>query len=133
VDQSAIVRWHKQRQLSIQEFLSELSKGLQGEHLDFQYDLLRALSTRLAALGGHIGRHDAPLLEEKLDETTAGMMAAQEGVPMVPAMIMLMACDPRKAPNIIALKNWLDADDGCSEGGGRCDERLYSKAGIGRG
>jgi len=31
---------------------------------------------------------------------------------MIPGVIMLMACDPRKAPNMLAFKNWGGADDG---------------------
>jgi hypothetical protein len=110
-DQSALVRWHKHHQLSIQDLLTELSDGLCEEHLDLQYDYF-GLFRRVWQLLEAIQSATMPLLEEKLDETTAGMMATREGVPMVPAMIMLMACDPREAPNIIALKNWLDADDG---------------------
>jgi hypothetical protein len=103
-DQSAIVRWHKHHQLSVLDFLTELSEGLNDEHLDLQYDYF-GLFRRVWQLLEAIQTATLPLLNEKLDETTAGMMATKEGAPMVPGLIMLMACDPRNAPNMIALKN----------------------------
>ena len=109
-DQSAIVRWQKHRQLSILDFLTELSEGLNDEDLDLQYDYF-ALFRRVWRLLEAIQAATMPILHDMLDEHTASMMATKDGVSMIPGVIMLMASDPRNAPNLVVLKDWVGADD----------------------
>ena len=109
-DQSAIVRWQKHHQLSILDFLSELSEGLNDEHLDLEYDYF-GLFRRVWKLLEAIQTATMPLLQEMLDEHMTSMMASEEGVSMVPGVIMLMASDPRNALNLVVLKNWIGSDD----------------------
>ena len=109
-DQAAIVRWQKHRQLSILDFLTELSEGLNNEHLDLQYDYF-ALFRRVWRLLEAIQTATMPILNELLEEHTAGMMATKEGATMIPGIIMLTASDPRNAPNLVVLKNWIGSDD----------------------
>ena len=109
---SVQTRYQKHHHLSIQDFLTELSSGLSTEqHLDLEYDYF-ALFRRVWRLLSAIQTATLPLLQHHLDSTTVDMLSSTEGVPMIPGVIMLMACDPREAPNMLALKNWGEADDG---------------------
>jgi hypothetical protein len=109
---TALTRYQKQHHLSIPDFLTELSSGLSTEqHLDLEYDYF-ALFRRVWRLLSAIQTATLPLLQHQLDSTTVEMLSSTEGVPMVPGVIMLMACDPREAPNMLALKDWGGADDG---------------------
>jgi hypothetical protein len=109
---SALTRYQRHHHLSIPDFLTELSSGLSTEqHLDLEYDYF-ALFRRVWRLLSAIQTATLPLLQHYLDSTTVDMLSSTEGVPMIPGVIMLMACDPREAPNMLALKNWGGADDG---------------------
>jgi hypothetical protein len=109
---SALTRYQKHHQLSIPDFLTELSSGLSTEqHLDLEYDYF-AFFRRVWRLLSAIQTATIPLLQPYIDSTTGDMLSSTEGVPMVPGIIMLMACDPHEAPNMLALKNWGGADDG---------------------
>lgn len=107
---SAMVRWEKHRQLSIFQFLEELSEGLERESLDLRFDCF-SFHRRAYRLLEAIQDATTPMIHRALDAHTAAAVASEEGVPLVPGMIMHMACDPRNAPNMVALKNWIDADD----------------------
>ena len=112
VNREAITRrWHALHQLSIQDFLTELSTGLHSEHPSLSYDYF-SFFRRVWSLLESIQAKTQLLLQERLDEYTIETLCTRtEGITMVPGVAMLMACDPRKAPNMLPLTNWQNADD----------------------
>ena len=109
---SALICYQKHHHLSIPDFLTELSSSLSTEqYLDLEYDYF-ALFRRIWRLLSAIQTATLPLLQHHLDSTTVNMLSSTEGIPTIPSVITLIACDLRKALNMLALKNWSGADDG---------------------
>ena len=109
-DHSAHVRWKKHRQLSLFQFLEELSEGLNDEFLHLQFDYF-GFHCRTWRLLEAIQAAVLPILNKKLDDNVFAMAACADGVTIIPGIIMNLACDARNAPNMEALSGAMDTDD----------------------
>ncbi len=110
IDHPTITRWKKHRQLSVFQFVEELSEGLNDEflHLQFDYFGFRRRTWRLLEA---IQAAVLPILEKKLDDNVCAMAASEEGVTIIPGIVMNMGCDARNAPNMMAFAAGMGADN----------------------
>lgn len=104
-------KWEQTHSLGLVEFLRELGKALNDECLDLQFDYF-GFHRQTRTLLEKIHRACLPLASPNTREPMTTMLESEEGPLMLPALIMLLACDPSKARNLLALKadDW-DVDD----------------------
>lgn len=109
-DPAVYSRWKRHHKISIVCFLEEFKYALDAEQLDLEFDYF-AFHRSTWGLLEEIQSAALPLIQSNLNEIVSTMANSEEGTTICPGLIMHMACDPRKAPNMIALKDWVRIDD----------------------
>lgn len=97
-------QWETTRTLTPAGFLTELASAVQDEHLDLQFDYFsfhRQTRTLLEKIHGACIDYSRDWIQEERWD----MLDGPEAPMLIPGIIMLAACDPKKAMNLYALKS----------------------------
>ena len=95
--------WKRHKRINLCDYLTELGDALYSEHLDLQFDYF-AFHRSTWRLLEAIQEACMPLVMPYLNGEMAELSSTEHMTTSIPAVLMLMACDPTSNLNILPLK-----------------------------
>jgi hypothetical protein len=105
-----LVQWKSRGlKLRLEDFVDYLAEALQAEAPQYQFDYF-ALHRRTWNMLKSIKEKIHPIVDKTFNETLVKKFNADFGVVMLPSIIVAMACDITKSPNMFQLKHSFQVD-----------------------